>query len=283
MTILFSLIFIIALAGLIILSTTRPAKLSGLARTLHVSFDKIRDTVITDDTIQHLEFFNRYFHQYKNVFTFSNPSAFLRISDDKIFSDADFKKPLSEISIFTAEFKKHQFPILKIIPVKSFLNQTKYPLITTNINEIDTQYHIHLTQKEATAFLSPAFLSFLKSHPSVYLELNENSLIYHEHSLIPVEDIQLFRMRGTQILQEFEHILTETQKQTNPAELVKEESDTVKTSADQAEAMLTALMSGNQTLPEQKKNGLGIGLFVLLLIVLGISLFAWILIKNIPK
>lgn len=282
MILFFISLFIFAFIGLILLTNTRSAKLESLAKALNIRFDKDRESVTTEDTSWRLEFFTQYFHQYANVFTFSNAVAFLRLADDKIFlSENSTPTP---ITLFTAEFKQHQFPAFKIVPASSPFASSQYTLMKTNIKEIDQKYRFHAPTAAALAFLSPALISLLKSKDAIYLEVNDNALIYHEHTLARVEDIQLFRLRGMEILQDLTQTLTTLNNSTATEQTIRAAKQSAqKSAADQAEAMLAALTLSRQEVPTPKKSWLGIGLLALLLALIGISLLAWGLLSRLPK
>ena len=50
-------------------------------------------------------------------------------------------------------------------------------------------------------------LRSLKTKNNIYLEIHDNALVYHEHTLIAPEDLEMFRFRAMQILSEFENIM----------------------------------------------------------------------------
>lgn len=282
MILFFIALFIFAFAGLLLLLNTRTAKLENLAKTLNIRFDKDRENVTTEDTAWRLEFFTQYFHQYENVFTFANTTAFLRMADDKIFLEEN-AKPLS-LTLFTAEFKQKQFPAFKIVPVNSPFASSQYTLIKTNIKELDEKYRFHAPTPAAQAFLTPALISLLKNRSSIYLEVNDNALIYHEHTLCPVENIQIFRLRGLEIVQELEQTLNKLNDSTAGEKTIRlSKQQAQKSAADQAEAMLAALSISRQEIQSPKKSWLGVGLLALLLALIGISLLAWGLLGRLPK
>ena len=272
----------VAGAGALVASTrTRAAQLARLARANGCTFDKRKDSVTTQLTAGRLEFFTQFFHQYQNVFTSSDNLAFLRIADDVIYLDDKPKTKPTTLTIFTAELKKRHFPLLKIAPLSSPFAPSQYALMKTNIPAIDGQYRIHAPSPAAGLFFTPQITNMLKTRPQIYLELNENALIYHEHSLIQVQDMEVFRFRAMQILAELENLMDKLE-QVNP------DTTTVFTSKDPAETEKRAAdllrFASSGTSPQTEtgtSSGLrALGFLALLLLLLGISFLSWFALHN---
>jgi len=283
-------LFVIAAIGLFLLSNTRSAKLSDLAKMLHLTFDKERDTITTDSTIGHLEFFAGFFRRYLNVFTLSDAAAFMRIADVHVFFDENPKSKPLQLTVFTAEMKRIEFPALKIVPQNSPFAPSRYTMSADNIPSLNKNYRVFSNSKQAGVLLTPGLLSLLKNRPNVYIEVNDNAFLYHEHRLTTIEDFQTFRLRATQVLREVENTI----KKINAAAeaeaakaAVKTDGQTTEKGKDlseqtkndifaQAESMLTALRVGNNPTPERSsKKMMGISIIVLLLAAVILSLVAW--------
>ena len=196
---------------------TRSAKLARLAQLYGCPFERHKTSVTTAFSAGRLELFTQFFHQYRNVFTFTTSAAFTRLADDLIFlDDKPGTKPIC-ITLFSAEMRNTQFPTLKIAPLTSPFAASQYTCVQTNVEQIDNIYRVHAPNQDAGLLFTPFVLTLFKTHPSVYLELNDNVLIYHEHTLVPPEGLEEFRLRAMQILDELQNTLAQRQKKYAPA------------------------------------------------------------------
>lgn len=276
------LTLIAACAVALVASTrTRTAQLARLARAGGCTFDKHKDSVTTQLTAGRLEFFTQFFHQYRNVFTSADNLAFIRIADDIIYTDDKPKTKPLPVTIFTAELKKRHFPLLKIAPLQSPFAPSQYALMKTNIPAIDGQYRIHAPSPAAGLFFTPFVTGMLKTRPQVYLELNENALVYHEHSLIAVQDLEMFRFRAMQILGELENLMDKLEE-ANPDTTTFFSSNKPSDPEKRAENLLRFASSGAvpQTDNTPSSGMRAVGFFVLMLLLLGISFFAWFVLQR---
>lgn len=272
MIIFFSVLFFTAAIGLIFSLNTRKAQLSRMANLLHMQFEPLRSNLTTEETSKRMEFFTRTFlHNFSNVFTFSDSRAFMRLADDQIrISEQD--TAVTTLTVFSAELKKTIFPPLKITPKNSPFAKSAFPLVPTTL----TQYALYTPHPQPEKILPAQILSFLKNHPNLYIEINDNAFIYHEHTLIAPENLQTFRLRAFQVLQELEHIPCAPQ--------AKQTASTQKTDiGDQAQAMLTALTLSRPTTQPKSKNWFLVGIFILLAAIIGISLLAGNLIGRVGQ
>ena len=283
--ILFFVFFIsLSVCALILVSRTRRYQLGQLAKHLNMQFDNYRESVTTIQTVGQLEFFRQFFHQYRNVFTSSAAAAFIRISDDAIFVDDKPSTKPQLFTIFTAELKRRQFPTFKIAPVGSLFAKSNYPQIKINTPEIDKSYCVYTPQQGNNTFLTNALLSLLKKHNDIYLEVNDNALVYHESCLVAPEDIPTFRLRALQLLQECEQILTNLQNNI-PGEntLRMATAQSPKTEIDRAEALMAALTSSQTPdIPQGPKNWIGTSIVIVVVAAVGLFLISWMLLKNLP-
>ncbi len=272
------------IAGLAASSCTRSAKIARMAKTNGCRFDREKDSVTTELTAGRLEFFTLFFHQYQNVCTCSDDLAFIRMADDTIYQDDKPTTKPHRLSIFTAELKKRQFPALKIAPVDSPLAPSQYALMKTNIPAVDARYRIHAPTPAAALVLTPFIIGLLKTRGDIYLELNENALVYHENKQIPLTQWLPFRFRALQILHEFENIILKldaqdpTNTNTSTATLFPKAPDEAEA---RAEAMIKALCSPQTPAGEApQKSWRGVWILVMLLLLLGISLLTWFVLNN---
>lgn len=280
MNLLLILIVAGAAVGLVATTRTRSAQLASLAKQNGCRFDKEKNSVTTELTAGRLEFFTTYFHQYQNVFTFSDNMAFIRVADDAIYPDDNPKTKPTCITIFTAELKKRQFPALKVVPHQSLFAGSQYTQMKTNISALDERYTVHAPTPASGLLFTPFITGMLKTHNQVYLELNDNALVYHEHTQIPVQDIEMFRFRAMQILSEFENIIQKLEA-ADPATTATLSPKTEKDEAVlRAEAMMKALCSRAPMETKQSSGWRGTWIFLLLAILIGMSLLAWFMLNK---
>lgn len=279
------LILTLAVVSLLVYnSRTRSAKLARLAKHMGCGFLREKDSLTTPLTAGRLEFFTQFFHQYQNVFTLENNVAFIRISDDNIFTDDNPTTHPIKLTVFTAEFKKKQFPALKLAPAKSPFGESQYMLVKTNIPAVDVRYELHAPSAASSILFTPFIVGLLKTHSNLYLEINDNAIIYHEHTLIPAEKMEEFRFRALQILGEFENLINHLEEvpphataTLTPKTLSKETQAEMK-----AEAMLKALAVGRET-PEIKKPNKSLWLFLILFFMAVMSLLSWYFVNQLPN
>ena len=279
MILVLSLIIAGCVVGLVATTRSRSAQLARIARGNGCAFDKRKTSVTTQLTAGRLEFFTQFFHQYDNVFTCSDNVAFIRWADDTIFTDDNPKTKPIPITIFTAELKKREFPLLKAAPISSPFARSQHMLMKTNIPAIDTVYQMHAPSAASCVVLTPMLIGLFKTQPHIYLELNDNALVYHEHRLIPVEEIEAFRFRALQILGELEK-LVERMEKGNDANEKKETA--VQDAAPDVRAMAMLQRFGAEGMPTTANPPMWRGFWFLLLglIFLGVTFLSWFAIRN---
>lgn len=273
MLLFFIIFFLLSASMFLAVSCTRRYQLGQLAKRYNMQYDYYRESVTTFETAGRLEFFTHFFHQYNNVCTFSNNAAFMRFADDIFFVDDKPGTKPQKISIFTAELKSSQFAPFKIVPAGSLFARSQYPQIKSNVPEIDKHYQIYSPSTQGASFLTPALQAALKNRSNIYLEANNNALIYHEQRLIPSKDFQTFRLRGMQLLQACQPL---PQRAQTAARRQAEGSSSPE------ESLLSAFSLPQANAEDGSKTRIGIGIFALLLLAIGLTLFAWVLIKNLP-
>lgn len=279
-TALIGCLTIVAAVGLILSGNTRAAKLARIAQLSGCQFVRYKETLTTQLTAGRLELFTKFFHQYRNVFTYTDHMAFIRIADDLIYKDDKPGSKPTPITLFTAELKKRQFPTFKVAPEKSMFAVSQLAAFKTNVAEIDGNYVCYAPQQDVGILFTPLFTGILKKNKNLYIELNDNALIYHEHSLIAPEEIESFRFRAMQILSDFETVMTRMEAHTaNPS--APAENEEQQAAGMRAEAMLKSLCAPRSTGPLTAKPWRGIFAFALLLIFLGISFLSWFLLNRI--
>ncbi len=279
MNILLIVIMVGCAAGLVITTRSRSAQIARMAKMNGCRFDREKDSVTTEQTAGRLEFFTLYFHQYQNVCTCSDKFAFIRVADDNIYVDDNpHTKPI-KFTIFTAELKKREFPALKIAPIHSQFAPSQYALMKTNIPQIDSRYRIHAPTPAAALVLTPFIIGLLKTRSNIYMELNDNALVYHENAQMPLSDFQQFRFRGLQILHEFENVIVRLD-QTPPSTTATLTPKPQDPDEAQAEAMLQALCTLPSAPAKTNSGWRGIWMIVLWLVLLGISLLSWVFLNH---
>ncbi len=278
MTLILSFIIAGCIVGLVASTRSRTADLARIARANGCSFDKSKNTVTTQLTAGRLEFFTQYFHQYRNVFTCSDNVAFIRWADDTIYTDENAKSKPQHITIFTAELKKRQFPLLKAAPLSSPFARSQHTLMKTNIPAIDTRYRMHAPSQGSGILFTPMIIGLFKTQPNIYLELNENALVYHEHRLIPVEEMEAFRFRALQILGELEKLVEKLDHDTTDSSTAPVVTDAAPDM--RAMAMLQQFATSTEAPEPQSPLWRGIWFIVLVLIFLGVSFLSWFVLHN---
>lgn len=272
-----TILILASLAALGIQSRTRSARLAHLAKLNGCAFVKEKETVTTPLSAGKLEFFTQFFHQFQNVFTYSDPMAYIRIADDNLYTDPKPTTKPQRITIFTAELRDSQFPTLKAAPLSSQLAPSQHALMKTNIPAVDSRYRLHAPTPASALLLTPFITGLLKTKNNMYLELNDNALIYHEHALIAPEEMDAFRFRAMQILGEFENFVTKfnTQEQTQPP-AAHEENE----AEQRAQAMLKALCSPKQPAAKQGSHYSVVWVFVLLAALTAMTFLSWFLLNR---
>lgn len=280
MNILLGLLVLAAIAGLAVTARTRTAQIARMAKLNGCRFDREKDSVTTELTAGRLEFFTLFFHQYQNVCTCSDNLAFIRVADDNIYADDNPKTKPTRITIFTAELKKRQFPALKIAPINSPFAPSQYALMKTNIPQIDSRYRIHAPTPAAALVLTPFIIGLLKTRKNIYLELNDNALVYHENAQMSIAEFQPFRFRAIQILREFENVILRLD-QAGPATTATLTPKAQDAAEERAEAMLKALCTPQNPVQMREGNGWrGMWIIVLLAVLLGMSFLSWFILNN---
>lgn len=280
MNILLGLLVLAAIAGLAATTRTRTAQIARMAKLNGCRFDREKDSVTTELTAGRLEFFTLFFHQYQNVCTCSDNLAFIRVADDNIYADDNPKTKPARITIFTAELKKRQFPALKIAPIDSPFAPSQYALMKTNIPAIDSRYRIHAPTPAAALVLTPFIIGLLKTRKNIYLELNDNALVYHENAQMSIAEFQPFRFRAIQILREFENVILKLD-QANPSTTATLTPTAQDAAEQRAEAMLKALCTPQNPVQMREGNGWrGMWIIVLLAVLLGMSFLSWFILNN---
>lgn len=276
----FLILFIAAGAAAWAFSRTRGARLAQLARLNGCAFVREKETVTTPMSAGRLEFFTLFFHHFQNVFTYSDQLAYIRVADDNLYIDDNPRTKPNRFTIFTAEMRGNQFPALKIAPLDSILAPSQYALMKTNIPAVDSRYRIHAPSPASGLLLTPFITGLLKTKNNLYLELNDNALVYHEHTLIAPEEMETFRFRAMQVLNEFENLIAQldTKNAANTATLSPSTQDEAE---KRAEAMLKALCT--QQTPVQTPSGprSGIWIFIMLAVLAGMTILSWLVLNRI--
>ena len=282
MTLFFTLLFVGALGGLCVSSCSRSAKLARLAQLYGCSFRKRKTSVTTALSAGKLELFTQFFHQYRNIFTLTDHMAFIRLSDDLIFTDdKPSTKPIA-VSLFTAEMRKTHFPTLKAVPISSPFAASQYTQVKTNLKELDNTYKIYAPTQAASMLLTPFVIEMLKKNPSVYLELSDNTLIYHEHTLLPPEKLEDFRFRAMQLLSEFETRLNHLENESaSVSETLHKTAEAPHTAEERAQAMLHSFAAQRRPQANPPSNNMHIlGLVIIFALFLAITFLSWFALHN---
>ncbi len=274
-----TILILASAAALVVQSRTRSARLARLAKINGCAFVKEKETVTTPLSAGRLEFFTHFFHHFQNVFTYSDHMAYFRVADDNLYEDDNPKTKPQRLTIFTAELREGQFPALKVAPLASRLAPSQHALMKTNIPAVDSRYRIHAPTPASGILLTPFITGLLKTKNNLYLELNDNALIYHENALIAPEDMETFRFRAMQILNEFETLISklDAQKPAQAATL----TPTPQNEADKrAQAMLKALCTPKNTTEKQGSRLGGLWILIMLAVLAGMTFLSWLLLNR---
>ncbi len=258
------------LVGWAVWAHTRPVVFARIARANKGQFEKHKETVTTPFTAGRLDFFMFFFHQFRNVFTYMDKLAFIRLADDFIYKDENPKTKPLPITIFVAEIKKGDFLPVKIIPARSLFASSKQSVVKTNIPQIDSNYQIFTSPDASASLFTPIITGFLKTHPYVYLELSGNAFVYHEHTLIATSQIEAFRFRAMQLLQE---LASQVIKQEQISSQVGGPSSTVQqqpVALGEGAAAALLQMASSRLEVAQRKDNFSFGALWSVLIMLGI-------------
>lgn len=284
MSYLLTILILASLAAAVLQSRTRSARLARLAKLNGCAFVKEKESVTTPLSAGRLEFFTQFFHHFQNVFTYSDSKAYFRVADDNLYVDDSPKTKPRRLTIFTAELREGQFPALKIAPLSSSLAPSQYALMKTNIPGIDSHYRLHAPTPASGILLTPFITGLLKTKKNMYLELNDNALVYHENTLVAPEDIETFRFRALQILTELETVIDKLGPKNTTfispvsATVAEEAGDAEK----RAEAMLKALCAPKNTAQQPGSRQSGLWIFLMLAALAGMSILSWLMLNRLP-
>jgi len=268
-----ALMVVVCLGALAATAYSRSAKLARLAQMYGCMFEKEKSSVTTEISAGKLELFTHFFHQFTSVFTFATNTAFIRMADDHIFMDEKPRtKPLL-VTLLSVEMRRLQFPPLKIVPVASPLAPCQYTLIKTNIDTLDKTYHIHAPSPASGVLLTPFITGLLKENPSIYLEVNDAAMIYHEHTLIAPEQMDEFRFRAMKIFNELETILMRLEVAPDQPQDDPEATSTHLQA--RAEAMIQTFSAGAPVVSQPNQNFRVFWFMVVGILFLGITFFSW--------
>lgn len=277
-----TILILVGVAALVARSRTRSARLARLAKINGCAFVKEKETVTTPLSAGRLEFFTQFFHHFQNVFTYSDNKAYFRVADDNLYVDDNPKTEPRRITIFTAELREGQFPPLKAAPIASILAPSQYALMKTNIPVVDSRYRLHAPTPASGMLLTQFITGLLKTKNNLYLELNDNALIYHENTLIAPEEMEAFRFRAMQILGEFESLTSKFDAQnstkTVPLTPIEKKDEAEK----RAEAMLQALCAPKNMQDKQGSRQSGLWIFIMLAALAGMTILSYLMLNRLP-
>ena len=186
---------VLLLTALAALAThTRSAKLKRMAYHLNLRYDEQVESVVLPESASKTRFFNRGLHQFFHVLTFRESNAFVRVCEDRIFTDPLRTTPTTVYTLVTAELTKNTLTPLILAP------RTPNEPVPTNLPpELAERYTLTASENFA---LPPAAIGFLKAHPTCYVECTQTAFIYCELNVAPVRQIQPLRFRALQLLKE---------------------------------------------------------------------------------
>lgn len=162
-----------------------------MARTLHLRYDAHVENPLTDLSAQQISLFSKFLYQFKQVLTWRESNAFIRLCEARQASVPGKSFLLERYTLATAELTRGNFTPFVLQP---HTNESGEP-------------HPALPPELATRFVlqAPADFQFpaeviglLKAGPQCYLEAGSYALVYHTYHIVPVSQLQPMRLRVQQ-------------------------------------------------------------------------------------
>ena len=179
---------------LLVLCTTRSARLKRLARTWGLRYERQADSFFTVDTTRKMHFFNRGLHQFFHVLTWREGGLFIRIGEDRTYASPLDKNPHSIFTLAGAELTNGTFSPFVITP-RTDSKEPTHPALPA-------QLATHFVLNAPADFKLPAsVIGLLKAGHSCYLEAGPHALVYHEFEPLSIADIQPLHLRIKQLVQ----------------------------------------------------------------------------------
>ena len=180
---------------IVILNTTRAARLKHMARVLNLRYQSHIDNPLTALSAKYTYFFNQGFHKFCHVLTWNDSGAFIRVCEDQIYALPMDQTPQNRLTLVTVELMRGSF-VPMIIAARQDDKSPVHPALPP---ELANRYV--LTAPDSYR-LSDELIGLLKNNPICYLETGLYSLVYHEYKEVPVVQIQQLRFRVKQFIKE---------------------------------------------------------------------------------
>ncbi|MBP5430268.1 MAG: hypothetical protein J6Y25_05285 [Elusimicrobiaceae bacterium] len=175
-----------------VMGHTRTAQLKRMAHTLGLKYDPHLDGVLTEDQMMASCFFRQGKHHFKHVLTCKDSGAFIRICEDEI-TGAKLDSTSLLYTLVTVELTRGDFCPFILMP--------RRPRETVPSGSLPPELaEKYVLSAPADFTLPQELVGLLKAVPPCYLELTSYALIYHEFSVLPVDQIQPLRYRVIQIM-----------------------------------------------------------------------------------
>lgn len=180
---------------IVILNTTRAARLKRMAHVLNLCYQSHIDNPLTALSAKHTYFFNQGFHKFCHVLTWNDSGTFTRVCEDQIYALPMDKTPQNRLTLVTVELMRGSF-VPMIIAARQDDKSPSHPALPPELANRFT-----LTAPDSYQ-LPDGLIGLLKNNPICYLETGIYSLVYHEYKEVPVAQIQQMRFRTKQFIKE---------------------------------------------------------------------------------
>lgn len=190
---------ILFLVVTICLENTPTARLKRTARLLHVRFDRQVDTPVTAMAARKIHFLNQGIHQFFNVLTWSDSTAFVRICEDRMYASVLDQGPYTIVTLACAELTRGTFTPF-VLAACTEPHTPAHPALPA---QLATHYRL---QAPENFLLNPTVIGLLKTANPCYIEVTTDTLIYHEYKTLPLEQLQPLRLRVQQLINALQYL-----------------------------------------------------------------------------
>ncbi len=219
------LVVLLCIGVTVAFCTSRSVRLKQMARTLHLRYDATVEDLLTPLACQKIYLFTRALHKFKQVLTWREPTAFIRLCEAYTFTPGQ-RLPTQHFTLAAAELTGGNMPSFILQPRTSADTTATHPALPA---ELATRF----TLSAPDHFQFPAeVIGLLKATPICYLEAAEYALVYHTYQTLPVQQLQPMRFR----VQQFIRALTLPSSQ--PTTATSRAASTLSLAELQAESLL---------------------------------------------
>ena len=248
---------------------TRGVRLRQMASTLGWQYARKTVQLLTEENFTQLALFRYARCKFRHIVTIREKGGFLRICQAQI-AHASKSQTYTLVSV---ELTQVALPRM----ILSY-HQTK-PASSGNLPaELSMHYSL---QAEPGYKLPNAVVNFLKTAHACYIETIPTALVYHEYGTVSVKQLQALRFRVMQLVKELkQETVVDLAEQMPQAVSTSQVTPTSLTPVElQAEMLLKMHTSSRVTSPVA--NGKWIYALVLLMMLAGMCILAWFLLRQV--